>query len=446
MGRKYFGTDGIRGQVGKGNITPDFVLRLGWAAGRVLGGGKRDSKVLIGKDTRISGYMFESALEAGLVAAGVSTRLLGPMPTPGIAYLTRTLHAQGGIVISASHNPHQDNGIKFFSSDGDKLPDDVELAIEAELDKPMTTVGSVDLGKADRVADAAGRYIEFCKSTIPASMSFAGMRIVVDCANGATYHIAPSVLEELGATVYPIGVSPDGININHEVGSTCPKTLQQEVLDRGADLGIALDGDGDRLIMVDANGELVDGDRILYILAISRLQAGQMRGNVVGTLMTNLGLEHALDAHDIGLSRTAVGDRYIMEKLKAEDWILGGEPSGHIICRDRTTTGDGMVSALQVLAEVYKSGKSLAELHADMRMYPQELINIRLDRAASEVMEHPSMLDAVSQAETELNGSGRVLLRPSGTEPLIRVMVEGSEGRQVSLLAEQLADVVRGLV
>ncbi len=445
MGRRYFGTDGIRGQVGKGHITPDFVLRLGWAAGRVLAGGKRDAKVLIGKDTRISGYMFESALEAGLVAAGVGTRLLGPMPTPGIAYLTRTLHAQAGIVISASHNPHQDNGIKFFSGDGDKLPDEVELAIEAELDKPMSTVGSVDLGKASRVEDAAGRYIEFCKSTIPSAMNFTGMRIVVDCANGATYHIAPNVFEELGATVYTIGTSPDGLNINDGVGSTHPRTLQQEVLDRGADLGVALDGDGDRLIMVDGNGELVDGDRILYILALSRKGAGQMRGEVVGTLMSNLGLEHALQRHDIGLSRTNVGDRYIMEKLKAEDWILGGEPSGHIICRDRTTTGDGIVSALQVLAEIYKSGKSLAELHADVSMYPQELINVRIEGEARALMDDPGMRDAVSRAETELNGSGRVLLRPSGTEPLIRVMVEGREGRQVRELAEQLADVVRGL-
>ncbi len=446
MARKYFGTDGIRGQVGKGYITPDFVLRLGWAAGRVLGGGRSDSKVLIGKDTRISGYLFESALEAGLVAAGVGTRLLGPMPTPGIAYLTRTLHAQAGIVISASHNPHQDNGIKFFSGDGDKLPDEVETAIEAELEKPMSTVGSVDLGKASRVDDAAGRYIEFCKSTIPSRMDFSGMRIVVDCANGATYHIAPNVFEELGATVYPIGVSPDGLNINHEVGSTHPQTLQREVLARGADLGIALDGDGDRLIMVDGKGELVDGDRILYVLALSRLAAGQMRGKVVGTLMSNLGLEHALKRHDIGLSRTQVGDRYIMERLKREDWILGGEPSGHIICRDRTTTGDGIVSALQVLAEIYQSGKSLAELHAGMSLYPQELINVRVDGEAATVMRHPGMLDAIGQAESELDGSGRVLLRPSGTEPLIRVMVEGREGRQVREIAEQLADVVRGLV
>ncbi len=444
MERKYFGTDGIRGRVGKGRITPEFVLKLGWAAGRVLGKAP-GSKVLIGKDTRISGYLFESALEAGLVAAGVNIHLLGPMPTPGIAYLTRTLHAQAGIVISASHNPHYDNGIKFFSAGGKKLPDAVEVEIEQELEKPMTTVESEFLGKAYRVDDAAGRYIEFCKSTIPWVMSFQGMKLVVDCAHGATYHIAPCVFEELGAEVITIGVEPNGLNINDGVGSTNIQALQQEVRKQGADMGIALDGDGDRLIMVDGNGDVVDGDEILYIIAISRQQQKSMRGSVVGTLMSNLGLEQALAGHGIGFERVQVGDRYVMERLQANDWILGGEPSGHIICLDRTTTGDGIVSALQVLAEVVNSGKTLEELRQGMSKYPQKLVNVRLENRV-DVMASPVMQQAVKEAELELGNEGRIVLRPSGTEPLIRVMVEAGSETQVDQITEGLAGVVRGIV
>ena len=442
--RKHFGTDGIRGRVGKGDITPDFVLRLGWAAGRVLGKGG-GSGVLIGKDTRISGYMFESALEAGLVAAGVNTRLLGPMPTPGIAYLTRTLHAQGGIVISASHNPHQDNGIKFFSGDGCKLPDETELAIEQELSRKMTTVGSESLGKASRIQDAAGRYIEFCKSTIPSVMNFRGMKLVVDCANGATYHIAPHVFDELGAEVIPIGIEPDGLNINAGVGSTSPELLQETVRATGADMGIGLDGDGDRVVMVDDRGELRNGDDLLYIIARSRQAKGGMCGPVVGTVMSNLGLEHALGRSGIGFERVSVGDRYILERLQQQQWDLGGEPSGHIICRDRTTTGDGIISALQVLAEVHQKDKSLRELCAGVEKYPQELVNVRIERDC-DVMGSKILQRAIEEAESELQEEGRVLLRPSGTEPLIRVMVEGRDQGQVVRLAGQLADVVRDLV
>jgi len=441
--RKYFGTDGIRGQVGKGHITPDFVLKLGWAAGRVLGKGG-NSSILIGKDTRISGYMFESALEAGLVAAGVNIRLLGPMPTPGIAYLTRTLHAQAGIVISASHNPHQDNGIKFFSAQGRKLPDEVELAIEHELSSQMITVGSENLGKADRVSDAAGRYIEFCKSTIPSVMDFSGLKIVVDCANGATYHIAPFVFDELGAEVITIGAEPDGVNINAGVGSTSPELLVKTVVNRGADLGVGLDGDGDRLIMVDDQGNILDGDDLLYIIARSRQDNGGMKGSVVGTVMSNLGLELALKERGIGFERVNVGDRYILERLQEKEWVLGGEPSGHIICLDRTTTGDGIVSALQVLAEVHKSGKPLSELCASLEKCPQVLVNVKVNEDVN-VMELPALKEAVKDVETELNGEGRVLLRPSGTEPLIRVMVEGRDAQQVSCMADQLADIVKKL-
>jgi len=438
--RKYFGTDGIRGRVGEGKITPEFVMRLGWAAGRVLGKG-RGGKVLIGKDTRISGYLLESALEAGLVAAGVNIHLLGPMPTPGIAYLTRTLHAQAGIVISASHNPHCDNGIKFFSSEGKKLPDEVECEIERELDKPMTTVESELLGKAYRVGDAAGRYIEFCKSTIPWTMSFSGLKIVVDCAHGATYHIAPHVFRELGAEVVAIGDKPDGLNINAGVGSTHIETLQAAVLEHTADIGVALDGDGDRLIMVDAAGEVLDGDDILYIIACSRLRRGVLEGGVVGTKMTNLGLEQALNEHGIDLVRTDVGDRYILERLQLERWSLGGEPSGHIICLDRTTIGDGIISALQVLAEVVKSGRSLQDLREGYRKFPQVTQNIRLGSAsADELLASPPVQEAVGAAERELQGTGRVLLRASGTEPLIRVTVEGRDAERIEALSMQIAD------
>ena len=446
MKRKYFGTDGIRGRVGQGQITPEFMLKLGWAAGRVFGDGN-EAKVLIGKDTRISGYLFESALEAGLVAAGVDIHLLGPMPTPGIAYLTRTLHADAGIVISASHNPHYDNGIKFFSGKGTKLPDEVELAIERELDQPLATVESERLGKAFRVDDAAGRYIEFCKSTIPWVMKFRGLKIVVDCANGATYHVAPHVFEELGADVRTVGTEPNGLNINDGVGSTSIQTLQRAVLAQGADVGVALDGDGDRVIMVDSEGEVLDGDDILYIIARSRQQNGGLQGSVVGTQMSNLGLEQALHEHGIGFERTAVGDRYIMEMLRAHGWVLGGEPSGHIICLDRTTTGDGIISALQVLAEVVKSGKSLQALRKDVEKYPQLLQNIHLGEvAAKQVMGAKALNDAVSAVRLELGSNGRVLLRPSGTEPLIRVMIEGRDTRQVEQLTRQLSEVVEELV
>mgnify|MGYP001824927841 FL=1 len=443
MGQKYFGTDGIRGRVGRGNITPEFVLRLGWAAGQVLGKGP-GSKILIGKDTRKSGYMFESALEAGLVAAGMDIMLLGPMPTPAIAYLTRTFHAQAGIVISASHNPHYDNGIKFFSSKGQKLPDDVELAIEAELEKPVSTVNPENLGKASRIEDAAGRYIEFCKSTVPLSLNLKGLKVVVDCANGATYHTAPHVLSELRADVITIGDQPNGLNINDGVGSTHPELLKQTVLKEKADLGIALDGDGDRLIMVDHNGNEIDGDSILYIIARSRQRAGCMKGAVVGTVMSNLGLEHALSSINVDFERTAVGDRYILERLEEKSWILGGEPSGHIICRDRTSTGDGTISALQVLAEMIETGKSLSELCSDINRYPQILVNVTLgDAKAADIMAAAKMKQAVTDAENELADTGRVLLRPSGTEPLIRVMVEGQDDAQVKRLANAIADVVK---
>ncbi len=446
MGRKYFGTDGIRGRVGEGHINPEFILKLGWAAGQVLGGGE-GGKVLIGKDTRISGYMFESALEAGLAAAGVDIHLLGPMPTPAVAYLTRTLHASAGIVISASHNPYQDNGIKFFSADGTKLPDAVELAIEDRLDSPMTSVASDRLGKARRIEDARGRYIEFCKSTIPSRLSLAGLKVVVDCANGATYHIAPDVLEEIGAEVIAIGTEPDGLNINDGVGATCPQALSAAVRAHGADLGIALDGDGDRLIMVDDQGEVVDGDAILYIIARSRLANGGLQGKVVGTLMSNLGLEVALRELGVGFERAKVGDRYILERLFSEGWMLGGEPSGHIICMDRTTTGDGVVSALQVLAEIVKSGKTLRELCAGMSRFPQELINVQLGSSLpGDIMVAAPVRAAVAAVEAEMGKEGRVLLRPSGTEPLIRVMVEGRDVDDVRSNAGRIADAVRGVL
>jgi len=440
--RRYFGTDGIRGRVGELPINAEFVLKLGWAAGRVLAktqGGP--GKVLIGKDTRISGYMFESALQAGLSAAGVDIRLLGPMPTPAIAYLTRTLHCQAGIVISASHNPYYDNGIKFFSAMGVKLADEIESAIEAELGQAMRTVDSAELGKAERVPDAAGRYIEFCKSTIPAAMDFRGMKVVIDCAHGATYHTAPNVFEELGAEVIPIGVAPDGFNINQECGSTHPRAAQVAVLEHGADLGIALDGDGDRVIMVDHKGEVVDGDELLYIIAQSRWQARALNGAVVGTLMSNFGLEQALRAQGIEFKRAAVGDRHVMEMLRAGGWTLGGESSGHIICLDRTSTGDGIVSALQVLAEIFKSGRSLHELKKGMTKLPQVMLNVPV-APGFDLNKSSAVQKAYGEVLTELHNEGRVLLRPSGTEPVIRVMVEGPNSGQVQNLARQLAEAV----
>jgi phosphoglucosamine mutase len=444
MEKKYFGTDGIRGKVGDYPITADFMLKLGWAVGRVFAQ-EGHGFVLVGKDTRISGYMFESALEAGLSAAGVDTRMLGPMPTPGIAYLTRTLRAQAGIVISASHNPYSDNGIKFFSVEGTKLPDELEFQIEHYIDAEMTTVESARLGKVQRVADAAGRYIEFCKSTVPLKLDFSGMRIVVDCANGATYHIAPHVFSEVGAEVMSIGVEPDGLNINEECGATKPQALVEKVKEYRADLGIALDGDGDRLIMVDHNGEIVDGDELIYIIARSRLRAGQLTGPVVGTLMSNLGMEHALKAEGVKLLRAKVGDRYVMEMLNAEKGILGGEGSGHIICLDRTTTGDGIVAALQVLAEMQVSGKTLAELKSGMQKYPQEMVNVRIAKKV-DINKYDSIKKAVIAVEKKLGDKGRVLLRPSGTEPLIRVMVEGVNQDDVVKYAHQLADEVRNAI
>jgi phosphoglucosamine mutase len=439
--RKYFGTDGIRGRVGATAIHPEFILKLGWAAGRVLapeGGGL----VVIGKDTRISGYMFESALEAGLSAAGVGVRLLGPMPTPGIAYLTRTLHASAGIVISASHNPHHDNGIKFFSAEGHKLPDDVEAAIEAMLEQPLTLVPSERLGKAERVDDAAGRYIEFCKASVPYQTNLHGLRIAVDCAHGAAYHIAPQVLRELGAQVIELGVSPDGLNINTDCGAVHPQGLARAVVEQGADLGIALDGDADRVILVDHEGAVVDGDEILFILARARHAAGQLRGAVVGTLMSNMGLELALREQGIGFERTAVGDRYVIEKLRAEGWNLGGEPSGHIICMDRTTTGDGIVAALQVLHAMRASGQSLKALKAGMQRLPQVMLNVPV-QGVFRLEARPEVQAALQAAESRLAGRGRVVLRPSGTEPVVRVTVEGADAAQVRALAESLADTVR---
>lgn len=437
--RKYFGTDGIRGPVGTPPITADFVLKLGWAAGKTfspLGGGN----ILIGKDTRISGYLFESALEAGLASAGVHVTMLGPMPTPAVAYLTRAVSADAGIVISASHNPFSDNGIKFFSSEGRKLPDDVELEIERLIDEPMTTVASADLGKADRMNDAVGRYIEFCKTTFPKSLNLKHLKLVVDCAHGATYKIAPAVFQELGAQVIAIGCAPDGLNINEGFGATSPEALAARVVQEGADLGIALDGDGDRLVMVDHQGEIVDGDELLLIIALHHQDKGLLMGGVVGTLMSNLGLEVALKAQGIAFARAQVGDRYVVAKLLQEGWRLGGEGSGHILCLDQATTGDGVVSALQVLRAISDQGKTLAELKSAMTKFPQVMINVRA--VSAKVMERETVQAAVRDVEAVLGDKGRVLLRPSGTEPLIRVMVEGEDSQQVTRLAEQLAAVV----
>jgi len=441
MSKKFFGTDGIRGTVGDYPITPDFMLKLGWATGRVFAG-DGDGHILIGKDTRISGYMFESALEAGLSAAGINTQMLGPMPTPGIAYLTRTFRAQAGIVISASHNAYYDNGIKFFSSKGTRLPDEVELEIEKWLDKPMETVRSSELGKATRLDDAAARYIEFCKGTIPSIMDFSGTTIVVDCAHGSTYHTAPYVFQEIGAKIIRIGCEPNGLNINEDCGATKPERLKDAVVKHQADFGIALDGDGDRLIMVDHLGEIVDGDEILFIIAKSRLEAGKLRGPVIGTLMTNLGLEHAFSELGIVLKRASVGDRYVMEMLVQYSATLGGESSGHIICHDRTSTGDGIISALQVMAEVWHTGRSLHELKGGMAKYPQTLVNVKV-KDRTDISQNATIQTAKQQVEEKLNDSGRVLLRPSGTEPVVRVMVEGRDRHVVDELAGELAAVVR---
>ncbi|MCG3470610.1 phosphoglucosamine mutase [Xenorhabdus bovienii] len=439
--RKYFGTDGIRGKVGDSPITPDFVLKLGWAAGKVLARhGSR--KIIIGKDTRISGYMLESALEAGLAAAGLSASFTGPMPTPAVAYLTRTFRAEAGIVISASHNPYYDNGIKFFSIDGTKLPDNVEEAIEAEMEKPLTCVESAELGRANRIVDAAGRYIEFCKGTFPSEQSLNGLKVVLDCANGATYHIAPNVLRELGANVVTIGCEPNGININEECGATDVRLLQKRVQEEQADVGLAFDGDGDRIIMVDHLGQKVDGDQILYIIAREALRQGQLRGGAVGTLMSNMGLELALKQLGIPFERAKVGDRYVLEKLQEKGWRLGAENSGHVILLDKTTTGDGIVAGLQVLSAMVRNNMSLHDLCSGMKLLPQILVNVRFTGDNNPLQSEP-VLEAVKSVEAELNGRGRVLLRKSGTEPLIRVMVEGEDEELVTALAHRIADAVK---
>ncbi len=441
MSKKYFGTDGIRGRVGQSPMTPDFVLKLGWAVGRVFAE-EHKGPVLIGKDTRISGYMLESSLEAGLSAAGVDVRLLGPMPTPAIAYLTRTFRASAGIVISASHNPYYDNGLKFFSRQGLKLPDEIEYAIEAELAKPIDVVKSDQLGKAERIDDATGRYIEFCKRTIPSSDALHDLKIVVDCANGATYRSAPHVFQELGAEVISVGNDPDGVNINKDCGATLPRLLCETVLSHGADIGLALDGDGDRLIMADHKGEVVDGDEALFVIAQGRRKEDTFEGGIVGTLMSNLGLEQALERDGIPFKRTNVGDRYVMERMIKEGWQLGGENSGHIICLDRTTTGDGIVAALQVLHSMVSSGQTLHELKSGMQKFPQILVNVPLESSLD--LDGSSLVqEAVKDVETQLADRGRVLLRPSGTEPLIRVMVEGENHDSVSEFAESIADAVR---
>lgn len=439
--RKYFGTDGIRGRVGEGVITPDFVLKLGWAAGRVLS--QHGTKnVLIGKDTRISNYMLEASLEAGLAAAGLKANLMGPMPTPAVAYLTRTFRAEAGIVLSASHNPYYDNGIKFFSSDGTKLDDELELAIEAELDKPLTCVDNAALGKAVRIDDAAGRYIEFCKSTIPHYVNFRGLKIVVDCANGATYDIAPKVFAELGAEVIPIGVTPNGVNINDGCGATDTKLLAETVLAEQADVGIALDGDGDRIIMVDHTGQVLDGDQLLFIIARDALRHGRLKGGVVGTQMTNLGMELALGILGIPFVRAKVGDRYVMEALLQKGWTFGGEGSGHIICLDRTSTGDGIVAALQVLTAAHHSEQTLHQLAQGMEKFPQVLINVRYKEGSDPLAAEP-VKQAVAEMEGKLGKTGRVLLRKSGTEPLVRVMVEGDKAELVQSCAETIAEQVK---
>lgn len=440
MSRKYFGTDGIRGEIGKAPMTPDFVLKLGWAAGKVLAA-QGSSLVVIGKDTRISGYMLESALEAGLVAAGVNIRLLGPMPTPAVAYLTRTFRASAGVVISASHNPFQDNGVKFFSSEGTKLSNETELKIEEYLDKDLVTVSSEKLGKVERVDDAAGRYIEFCKRSVPNHMTFEGLRIVVDCANGATYHVSPDVFTELGADVVKIAAGPDGFNINRNCGATSLAFLQKSVKKYGADLGVALDGDGDRLMMVDHNGEVVDGDEILAIIAAYRHQEKTLGEHVVGTLMSNLGLEKAITGMGLNFHRANVGDRYVMEILRQTGGLLGGESSGHIIVRDRIATGDGTVAALQVLHAMVETGKSLSDLKQVMVKYPQTLINVQI-KSKIDLDNAIGIKDAVKLAEAEMGNRGRVLLRASGTEPLIRVMVEAEDSKESQKYAEAIAEVV----
>ena len=439
--RKYFGTDGVRGKVGTYPITPDFALKLGWAAGKVLAS-QGSRTVLIGKDTRISGYMLESALEAGLAAAGLTAAFTGPMPTPAVAYLTRTFRLEAGIVISASHNPYYDNGIKFFSSQGTKLPDDIEEAIEAMLDQPMDCVESADLGKASRISDAAGRYIEFCKSTFPAHLGLDGYKIVVDCANGATYHIAPNVLRELGAEVIEIGTDPNGININEKCGATDVKALQEKVLETKADVGLAYDGNGDRIMMVDHLGNKVDGDQILFIIAREALRSGQLKGGVVGTLMSNMSLEIALKMLGVPFLRANVGDRYVLEKMVEHNWTLGGENSGHIIIADKNTTGDGIIASLAVLSAMVQHRLSLNELASAVKLFPQVLINVRFAGGANP-LESEAVKAVAADVEKRLEGKGRILLRKSGTEPLIRVMVECEDGALAKQCAEEIVEAVK---
>jgi phosphoglucosamine mutase len=444
MTRQYFGTDGIRGEVGKFPIVPDFVMRLGYAAGQVLAknaGIHGKPTVLIGKDTRVSGYLLEAALEAGFSAAGVDVMLCGPMPTPAVAYLTRTLRLSAGVVISASHNPYHDNGIKFFSAHGDKLDDAVELQIEAALNEPMNCVDSAHLGKAKRLDDATGRYIEFCKSTFPNHLSLHGLKLVVDCAHGAAYHIAPHVFHELGAEVIAIGVQPNGKNINDGVGATAPKALIEKVKEEKADLGIALDGDADRLQLVDAHGRLFNGDELLYLIAKARKDAGESVKGVVGTLMTNLAVEKAIQAEGIEFERAKVGDRYVLEKLKENNWQLGGEGSGHLICLDKHTTGDGIVAALQVFSAMKQNQKTLAQLLEKVTLFPQTLINVKY-KQGYDWKTDAKIQEAITQAEKNLNGSGRVLIRPSGTEPLLRVMVEAQDAGQSQEQAKKIAQTI----
>ncbi len=444
--RQFFGTDGIRGVVGGDVIHPEMVMKLGWALGKVLAKDAEGQHVLIGKDTRISGYMLESALEAGLSAAGVDIHLLGPMPTPAIAYLTHTFRACAGIVISASHNSYRDNGMKFFSCNGTKLPDELEQTIETMLRQPLQTVVPDKIGKAKRIDDAPGRYIEFCKSTVPRSITLHGLTIVIDCANGATYHIAPSVFGELGATVIPIHVDPNGLNINEQCGSTSPAQLRDAVLAHKADLGIAFDGDGDRVIMVDQHGEIVDGDELVFIIAANAHQQQRLTGGVVGTQMSNYGLEQAMQQYQIPFVRTKVGDRYILAELEQRGWQLGGESSGHIISRDLTTTGDGIIAALQVLAAMIATDISLHDIKQGMNKCPQAMVNVPYATGATINLHAPRLQQAVNDIEATLAGKGRVLLRPSGTEPVVRVMVEGQDHQQVQQLANQLADVVCDMV
>lgn len=446
MSRRYFGTDGVRGCVGEPPITPDFCLRLGYAAGKTLIADQRlrpgeHPAVIIGKDTRISGYMLESTLEAGFSAAGVDVYLAGPLPTPAIAYLTRALRLQAGVVISASHNPFQDNGIKFFSARGTKLPDSVEQEIESRLEQPMGCESSASLGKAQRIDDARGRYVEFCKSSFPNELDLRGLKIALDCANGAAYMVAPKVFHELGAEIVLVGAEPNGTNINEGVGATSPQCIRQAVLDSGADLGIALDGDGDRIVMVDSDGEIYDGDKLLYVIAKTASLSGRVAG-VVGTLMSNLGLEHALQRLGLDFARAKVGDRYVLELMHEKGWTLGGENSGHIICLDKHSTGDGIIAGLQVLAALRQCNVTLGEMCADLVFYPQKLVNVPI-KAGFEWSSSESIAAAVNAANLELDGAGRVLLRPSGTEPLLRVMVEGEGEERVSRIARMLADVVR---